>query len=266
MKRFYLIIFLLLLPLCRAEGQTFNLHLVGDPLPYSFEWDCSHNGGPYFDSMQMTGTIPVSFDLSAKTNVQDLLVSFSVPSQDTTLSFTVDTDFHALRKFTLLCVRPDDTAAGERSRYGIVIDSVPYTGDVGTVINTVPGRYFAKYVSVFSLSTSNNGYTCDGGTSNQGTTWVTTLDLIYSSAALANVTSTEQPPAAFRVIPTPEGLIARYTSSEFIRTIEITNSIGVSCQKANISPGSEAIQLPPLPRGCYFARMGNQIAKFYVLP
>jgi hypothetical protein len=264
MKRFYLIIFLLLLPVCQAQGQSIQFHLAGDAIPYSFEWDCSYNGGPYFDSMQMTGTIPVGCDLAVVPNVQDLLVTFSVASKDTTISFTIDPAAHLIRQFNLFCITQNEGPKGHNCRYGITIDSLPFTGDTGTII-VAPGPYLATYADALGLSTSENGYACDGGTSNQGTTWVTTLDLQCSIPALATVASSVQVPAAFRVIATPEGLIAKYTSSDFTRSVEIVNSIGVCCMRTTIAPQSEENHLPSLSRGCYFARLGTEIAKFYVL-
>lgn len=265
MKRFYIITLALLLPICHAQGQSLKLHLVGDAIPYSFKWDCSHNGGPYFDSTQLTGTIPVRCDLNVVPTIRELFISFSVASNDTTISFTIDLAFHLLRQFNLFCATQTEGPHGPNTRFGIAIDSVPYTGDTGTII-VAPGSYRAQYGDGISLSTSENGYTCDGGTSNQGNTWVTTFELQRSIAAAANVAGDLQPPTAFRVIPTPEGLAAKYTSSDFTRTIEIVNSIGASSLNLNIPAGSEEIQLPPLPHGCYFARIGNQTTKFCVLP
>jgi len=65
-----------------------------------------------------------------------------------------------------------------------------------------------------------------------------------------------------------ELLVSSFVISEDVRTLEIYDLLGRNAATVEVPIGAEFVELPTtfLIPGCYFARLGDQVAKFVVAP
>ncbi len=273
MKRFYLIVFALLLPLGQVKGQMLNFHAVYSIPEDSMEISCG-------------GSIPqewgADFDCTVVPSISGLsvLYSYSDPTlvypntSFTMINFSIDTTDHTIRKLRLYYRSFSEGLTGdwyhEYTESGaILLDSLPYSGDLDTIINmSFDSCHAISYDSASELF-ETTGQKCTGEVIDSGIVTFSALDLqfsLHSQLVVANNPSNDIAEiSSLRIVSTYNGLIANFSSAEFSRIVTVTNTLGQLCLNVNIPPDLQEISLPPLPHGCYFARMGMQVVKFYVL-
>ncbi len=182
----------------------------------------------------------------------------------TFLWFEVDDRTQFLRGFKL---RSSNHAAG----ITMSVDSLPFVRRSSMLIEVIQGVYSCHYhvsgYSYFTIPRPGQGFAefTDRGDSIAPDTISLSITRIASNAL---VLAKPLDPQRLTLSPKNQFIEATFESADDERSMVLTDLLGIKMASFNILPGSShelfpASQLPP---GCYFARLGDQIAKFVVPP
>ncbi|MDP4198569.1 MAG: T9SS type A sorting domain-containing protein [Bacteroidota bacterium] len=68
----------------------------------------------------------------------------------------------------------------------------------------------------------------------------------------------------FTLANSQSGYVASFRTSKIVRSLQLFNLLGQPVASMQIATGAGSINIPILPPGCYFARLGTEVAKFCV--
>jgi|GEM_PF-6805219 len=223
-----------------------------------------YNARPPYDTINGTEVMPMDFDYFGKPEYQNLSFTFSDTSYHG--SFEIDTTSHLIRNLTVSYEGIDPSfrmfTVGEG--YILYFDTIHYDGNFSDTIS-VQGDYLSKYqTSVGGGFMSSNVSGSDSGEIPAPIT----IDFpakIPSSVSTFNVNGAENFKLSYS--SSLKLLLVSFPFSADIRKLTLFDPLGVLVCESNIPSGifNKNVQVTLSP-GCYFARLGGQVAKFVVLP
>jgi hypothetical protein len=250
----------------RAEAQSDSVNLIcwlrGADISFSVTTNWSNNSMGQSMAGETYGVdVPVN-----------MIVGGEVPENDTvsygSLSFAIDSSKTTVRNLT---INYNPGGLGPLySGYRAIYDSLPLTevsfGNFVVSANLYRGdfTYWAVYQDFHSQGWVDYG---QSGDSEYETDSVYLL--LSSSNASVSPSFADSNMKQFLVAFTQDRneLSASFLAASFQRMLEIIDLLGRKAASYPVPSGFESLQLPNnLAPGCYFARLGDQVAKFVVPP
>ena len=150
----------------------------------------------------------------------------------------------------------------------VTFDSLPYVTTLTGGL-AVEGAFIASYqFGAFRVSTLP--HSSGGGTCNSGGQTIDSVLLEITPKSGASINSSIEPNTKTTLASVAEGIseFLRFLPSDIERQLRIYNMLGSTQLQARIASGVSQFECPSgkLPPGCYFARLGDQLAKFVVPP
>jgi hypothetical protein len=159
---------------------------------------------------------------------------------------------------------PQQSDGGELVQ--VHFDSIPYLREANGIIH-LDGKYTA-YVSFGSFREFGlHQWSYSGGCNENDTVMDSVrLQIIPASIASVLVVANKGTQLSIRIIGL--NLLASFEPSAVVQRLEVTNLLGTIVFDLQIESDELNFEIPgtSLPPGCYFARLGDQVAKFVVPP
>jgi hypothetical protein len=220
------------------------------------------------DTINQAESMPIDFNFHGSPNQQGLLFECSDTSYDA--KFQIDTTFGIIRNLivTYSATVPGPLMIVSTQNYTLDFDSLYYYHLSSDSI-ALHGDYLGNYhANVNGYDPNNSAWS--GGGSDFGTDSIR-LDLylkLPQSSFVTDLPVFEQENLAFSYSEGGNSLIASFPYYYCIRKLTIFDQLGHVRFVSDVQAGmtSEEVSLNTLPPGCYFARLGDQVAKFVVPP
>jgi hypothetical protein len=148
------------------------------------------------------------------------------------------------------------------------IDSLPYIDSLGIISASGVFNFSESLSAQYNCNCHNQWWSgsCDDSGKVMDSITIEIIPDGYLSVSQLGTLSEARPLAI--VGQGTESVLCTFSSSENIRMLEIYDLLGRNSAIIPIPSGAEYFQFPivSLPPGCYFARLGDQVAKFVVPP
>ncbi len=262
----------------RVSGQNdsmmlrFRVH--AEPIHWVVTTTVSNDWDTNVTHKIYTGTIPIDFVVNQMVPHTDTVGTAPNPYSAPGFGFIIDSTANLLRKFVIAAYVPtgiplNGAPSGQSvSHYLLTFDSIPFNRSLSS-ISVQPNRHATALNAYVMVSIKHAGGSEMGGWDTSG--------IIYDSVFLemdkiipASVIKPTDPRGSLTVTVTDGGrtLETMFSASPYTRSFEIFDFLGKSDLKYLIPCTSSTLDLPVyhLPPGCYFARLGDQVAKFVVPP
>jgi len=228
----------------QSDSVNLRLYLQGDGVGYSFDNSSSSTS----NNTSLYRHIPDSINIA------------SIDNATCNLWFTIDTISSMIRH-----LRIDRPMFAENKTLGgdeeFIFDSLPFIGSWKDGLK-IPGK-------VYNVQASWSVYDAQGK-SISGTTFQED-SLYFEIGPLYSMVSNSQT-GIFPILQVAwnwgtNTISTSFPPSDSPRIIELVDLLGRTAESAPVPSGTEYAQLlNNLPPGCYFARLGYQVAKFVVPP
>ncbi len=253
------------------DSVLLTLHFVAPTYQYAFTTAGYDHHGNQINGVYNEGAIPLRIDTSiivpSKDSVSVNLNSFN--QGELMISFFIDSSEMLIGNldFETSEIKTDTDIYGPGSTqriYKVTIDSVRFTleGSSVVVLATIVEGEYAWNV----FYGSNTPFYMETGGCNSSGTQIDTL-----SMELSPVNSLVSSPKAsgaqgFSIMPDNKGFYeATFNPTPTERELDVMNLLGSKVISLPVCSESSSIRLPmEIPTGFYFARLGNEVAKFVV--
>lgn len=282
MASWYGIVLGLSLVAIRAEAQNdsllLRLRFTAKGYPYNFTTTVTDRHGDTLQGTEYSGAVFLHLDTTLIVPIRDSVNIITGPSSPpenpygpSSVSFRIDSLGKFLRSVTF---QQDGTVGGSTGyggqpgfgfwQYKVVFDSIDYQSNGRAVsISTLDSGNYSWMASWGSES--NFFYTEIGGQNGSGIEEDSLS--IELSPYQASVTPSIREVCLFSVIANNGSLTASFAASDLNKKLEIEDLLGRVITSFNLlarqTQFRSTVFLPP---GLYFARLGDQMAKFVVPP
>ncbi len=232
---------------------------------YSYMLYCDGSGSPIWgDSTLRWGCFPTAFDLRKSPMVQGLEYTFRNESDmgDTSFNFSLDTSNRTVHNLKVYYNGSSNSHNSEWS-YELRIDSLRYSGSLQGLIECHDSNIVAAYFDTTSEQFSQRTYWCGGGGKDKGTIPFSYVNFQFKLHG----------PLSVKNRPIERTLAIKFNGMELMllyniledQSLEVFDQVGRLCLKMSLSSEENEVQIPKLLPGCYFARLGTEVAKFCVM-
>ncbi len=263
------------------DSLNLRLRLVSDTLNVSGPTIVTPHHGSQYAGNGFSAKLPLNLDLmlsvseTTSTNYDTIRYGFYPDPMYLTIQFFVDSSKGLLRDMLIkydTIEWIDGSQVGESYTYDweytLLFDSISFfnTGRALVLPDTVYHGW-ARWECVYHHDVDLSSEAGVGSVSE----WVEDslyLVLSTSTSAVANALPIVSLPLNIAWNSWLNSIRASFSPSDSPRMLEITDLVGRTATSIPVSSGNESIELPSalLSPGCYFARLGDQVAKFVVPP
>jgi hypothetical protein len=195
--------------------------------------------------------------------------NFADIGQSSNPTFQIDTIRNEITNLGCSAQMPifDDYARGAdgESQITLVFSPIPFHF-VGKTLEIIPGVYPAVYYFSASVRNGNIHGGCTGVCSDNDSI----IDSVFLQISPANsfVSNFPEQNIPFRITSDGANEFFSFNPSPNVMNIDIFNTLGMVVSTISLSQSETWHEVPfnQLPPGIYFARLGDQVAKFVVPP
>jgi hypothetical protein len=180
-------------------------------------------------------------------------------------SFEIDTNEHKIINLTLgtdTNFYNVDIADGCSGVLNLCFEPIPFFFNGDSLIS-IPGQYKCNLLAEGSCGYGDPTNECIGSCNNVDSITDNVSFEIFSLRSAVTVPS--EPAIFFRVISMPGQELFSFNVVGFERTLQISDILGKKIFTRPV-PAGQTLDQEALPPGFYFARLGDQVAKFIVPP
>ncbi|MDP4198572.1 MAG: hypothetical protein Q8922_00450 [Bacteroidota bacterium] len=263
------IIFALLLLAGRAAGQTDTCLLNYEILGGTFNWTVQTTFMPCpKPSNTYTGIIPLNLSYFGHAVLHGDTISLP---QQSAVRFVVDTMQHRITHFTISGLgTPTQGFSQFSSSCTLAFDPIVYDMDSTSSLRVASGSYHATAhtdVSFLNLPTPDSGCRGESETGHFDSTWASDYGLVLwispiPKSGVQDAAIHDRTPLHIAV--SGKNLEVTSSSSGRLIVMDLLGRTEMS-QEIPIARSGLQISIRSLPPGCYFARLGTEVAKFCVV-
>jgi hypothetical protein len=256
-------VFVVLLPvaaIAQTDSMTVHFHLWGSSIPYWFTTMITEEGK--MRTGYHSGEMPVQAEFSVKQVLQDSFFYLWNPP-NSGIAFIIDTQQRVIKGLrTTSQVNYTDHPRGFVGCQ-IWYQEIPMTTNTNSFITQ--GKCTGEYNISAAYYNNYLGGAEQGQWDSSGVVTDSVLiEVSYVPKSMALAKRTDMVRKYLYFDNYSSSLF--FEHSNFYRIIEITNPAGGNAKRIDITPNIESISVGLLPPGCYFARLGTEVAKFVVMP
>jgi hypothetical protein len=157
---------------------------------------------------------------------------------------------------------------GSQSSYAVSLDSIHFFLTADSTMKASGSFLSNFYVQAGASGDEGSTEQFVGGVSDTGQEQDSIyLEITSLNSLVANADAISASKLQLLWNAVSNGIVAQFLPTNFPQTLEIADLLGRMVLSMPVSIGAESLQCPlMLPPGCYFARLGDQVAKFVVPP
>lgn len=225
-----------------------------------------YDARPPYDTIDQAVVMPIDFNFLGKPKEQALAFTCSDTSYSAT--FLIDTALRMIRNLIVNYSGKDGLHFlffDDWDYYTLYFGSLPFLGNLSDSI-----RLNGNYSGTYRTSVTGNSPSAHVSGSDSGETSAPII--LNFPAPVPSLVSmsviSEQEKFVVSYFDVTKSLLSSFTPSDRTRELTLFDQLGVVRAKFDIPSrvNNERISATNLPPGCYFARLGDQVAKFVVPP
>ncbi len=240
-------------------------------LPGTSFYSREHPNDPYNIDTSWPSAYEVSVDDTISlmlSDTIDVLAKNSLVRRSADVRFVIDSASSLIRNLHISDTVRDDNGGPHDTMFSIVVDSASFVRFQDSTILVRSEAFYSSYsLSSYAYTQYSGGGVITTGASGSGVA----IDTIYlwifppGTDAVPAVSAPQQSYLRISYLPSVVAKVS-FGPVEQSRWLAIVDYLGRTTERVFVRANQTEVEIGSLPPGLYFARLGDQVAKFVVPP